>query len=86
MIPREAPADLDPALAGDARGHRVEAGEADELAGVAALDRPQSVAVGVEARLEAVDRRVALFAREGRDEVAPHLGVGIQRSEGLSVL
>src|ERR1700722_1534561 len=83
--PGQPPAHLQAAGAGHAVGHRIEAGEADERAGRGHLQRPQAVAALVEARLDAVDHRVAGRPVEGGREEAHGLGVAVKGGKGLAV-
>src|SRR5690349_13758762 len=61
--------------------HRVETGEADELAGVAPFQRPQAEALPLEPRVDPVRERVARLAVEGRHQIAHDLGVRVHRRE-----
>src|SRR5580693_6775346 len=84
-VPSEPPANLDAPGTGHAVRHRVEPGEADELARLGDLQRPQPVSLLVEPHLNAVDQRVAgrPVKRPGKE---PHrLGVGVEDGERRAV-
>ena len=78
-VPGQPPAHLHAARAGDAVGHRVQAGEPDELGRGGHLERPQAEALPVEEGLHAVDAGVAGRPVQGGREVAHHLRVGVHR-------
>ena len=84
-VPGEPPAHFHTALAGNARRHRVEPGEADELACSGDLQRPQAVALHLEQRLDAIDQRIARGPVERRGEIQHRLGVAIESGKWLAV-
>ena len=62
-----------------------EAGEPDQLAGVAQFDREESEAMLRRVRLNAKDHRVALLRRKGRGKELHHARIGIDPAERFAV-
>ncbi len=81
----QSPADLHPAGARHVVGHRVEPGEADELAGPRDLQRPQPESLGLEPFLKPVDPGVARRPVQRGGEEPHGVRVGVELRERLSV-